>query len=413
MRNLLLTILLASVIFSTVNAQCPPSKISGAHLVQKGETLYRISKKYKVTVDQLRQWNNLQSDALAICQELRVTPASTVTTSGPSPTTTAIYPKQSGPTHIVQRGETVASIARLYGYTEPRYRQFNNLKAGQEVSQGTVLKSDDCQCPQLTQPASEPLVAYETYEQIIGPTSMFGEPQTITQPAGAPKPATQPAGRVQPGAPEATYTTAEELLVDRKEATKPGADKIPSSPIVSTDFKPVVAAYMTAEERGMADEINLVRSNPAGYIPVIEDFRRDIQSGLASGSVEACDELIGELKNMKPLSLLEPAECIYDAAKKHGEDQRTTGIPSHKGTDGSWPWDRVRRACPNLKDGNENLVGGPAGVRKAVVMLLVDSEISSRGHRRIMLNKDWRYIACYKIGQVGSMPNSWVQNFGR
>ena len=39
-------------------------------------------------------------------------------------------------------------------------------------------------------------------------------------------------------------------------------------------------------------------------------------------------------------------------------------------------------------------------------------EIESRGHRRTLLDPNWRYVACYKIGQVGTMPNSWVQNFG-
>ena len=76
------------------------------------------------------------------------------------------------------------------------------------------------------------------------------------------------------------------------------------------------------------------------------------------------------------------------------------------------PWDRVLRECPSLKDSNENLVGGTSNVRDAVILLLVDDGIQSRGHRRTLLQADWKYVACHKMGMIGAMPNYWVQNFG-
>jgi LysM repeat protein len=39
---------------------CPPSSAKGVHTVQKGETLYGLSRVYKTTVAQLRQLNNMQ-----------------------------------------------------------------------------------------------------------------------------------------------------------------------------------------------------------------------------------------------------------------------------------------------------------------------------------------------------------------
>lgn len=42
------------------------------HTVRKGDTLYSISKKYKVTVQQLKDWNNLDSNTISIQQQLRV-----------------------------------------------------------------------------------------------------------------------------------------------------------------------------------------------------------------------------------------------------------------------------------------------------------------------------------------------------
>ena len=99
--------------------------------------------------------------------------------------------------------------------------------------------------------------------------------------------------------------------------------------------------------------------------------------------------------------------------KKHGEDQRRTGNTDHVGTDGSYPWDRVRRACSFMTDGQENLVAGPENVRDCVILLLVDKNTSNRGHRRTLLKRDWKYVACYNIGQRGLLKSDWIQKFGR
>lgn len=47
------------------------------HVVKKGETLYSISKKYNLTVEQLKQLNNLSDSTLSIGQLLYVTPLTT------------------------------------------------------------------------------------------------------------------------------------------------------------------------------------------------------------------------------------------------------------------------------------------------------------------------------------------------
>ena len=40
------------------------------HSVEPKEGLYSISKKYGVTINQIREWNNLQSDNLKVGQQL-------------------------------------------------------------------------------------------------------------------------------------------------------------------------------------------------------------------------------------------------------------------------------------------------------------------------------------------------------
>jgi len=49
-------------------------KREGYHIVLKGETLYRISVNYGVTVGQLRKWNNLIDNTILLGQELKIKP---------------------------------------------------------------------------------------------------------------------------------------------------------------------------------------------------------------------------------------------------------------------------------------------------------------------------------------------------
>ena len=46
----------------------------GYYTVTRGDTLYSLSRRYGVTVDDLKNWNNLNSDLIRIGQELRVSP---------------------------------------------------------------------------------------------------------------------------------------------------------------------------------------------------------------------------------------------------------------------------------------------------------------------------------------------------
>lgn len=42
------------------------------HVVESGDTLHSIAKKYNTTVDNLKKWNNLKSDSISVKQKLRV-----------------------------------------------------------------------------------------------------------------------------------------------------------------------------------------------------------------------------------------------------------------------------------------------------------------------------------------------------
>lgn len=164
---------------------CAPTAEPGVHVVQKGETLFAISRRYGVSVAQLQTWNNLaNTNVINQCQKLKVsgsasftnTSTTGTTTTGTSPTqtekgnTTATsgtgYWMQSAGDHQVRSGETVASVAKMYGYTEERFRKMNGLSPTESVLPGQRLRTSDCNCPTL---ASSTEGTPLPYDEISGP----------------------------------------------------------------------------------------------------------------------------------------------------------------------------------------------------------------------------------------------------
>lgn len=180
----------------------------------------------------------------------------------------------------------------------------------------------------------------------------------------------------------------------------------------------VNVSYLTKREKAMIKEINLVRSNPKAYVKVVEAYVKIMKADTDYASfyadeIKVAAELITELKRTPNLSILQPSQGVYNAAKAHGDEGKAIGNLEHQGTDGSMPWDRVVKYDENMQDGNENIVGGPADVRKSVLTLLIDAGIEGRGHRKTLLEPKWTHVACYEIGKIGNMPYMWLQQYGQ
>jgi len=209
-------------------------------------------------------------------------------------------------------------------------------------------------------------------------------------------------------------------------------------------------SYMKEIEKEMIAEINLVRSDPAGYIKYLnyyyelaklnldhfgkgkQNYSLSIQyekinsagwkkkvdtvwSNEYEEEVHAIESLLKDLKSSPSLSILEPDKGIYEAARKHGLDQdRHNWSLGHMGSDGSWPWERIRKYSPTMIAGNENLAGRfpEPTARDIVIQLLIDSGIPEYGHRYNLLDPKWTHVACYTSGLKGDMYQ-WIQEFGQ
>jgi len=206
--------------------------------------------------------------------------------------------------------------------------------------------------------------------------------------------------------------------------------------------------YMKPEEREMIYELNVVRTHPEIYVQYLQKYLDEAREALkrpgnrnrnysletsyrnANGrvtvktdtvwfneeeeEVNAIESLISDLKNLKPMGILLPDPGIYNAARLYGADQdRHKWELAHRGSDGSWPDERIRRSSKKMATGNENIAGKypePAP-GEIVIQLLIDSGIRGYGHRYNILNPKWTHVACFS-GNLKYGMYRWLQEFG-
>ncbi len=395
------------------------------YTVQEGENLFRIALRHKVTVAKLREWNGIsESEQVNAGRVILISPPQTANTEPQAthtpeakvtPSKIAAKPiatktsKQRGNTHIMQTAETIAMIANTYGYTEERFREFNNLGANEQVAPGTNLKSCDCSCSAENTGNNQSDVEVQYVPTPTSAPANTTPAETPSAPKSAPKQAPKSAAANTGSSPKTDAPKSDENsafpLSEAEKAEKEAEEKgIKDAP---------TSGFMSPEEMAMVDEINFVRTSPKAYVQYVEAYLKEQKDQQSTRGVEYATELIEVLNKMAPVPALATSECVYDAAKKHALEQKPKGDIDHQGKDGSMAWDRVPKACPMMTDGGECLVGGGKTVRRSVLLLLVDEGSMKRGHRSTILDPEWKFMACYKIGTVGTMKNYWIQNFGK
>ncbi len=106
------------------------------HTVAAKETMYSISKLYGVTIDEIKQWNNLTDNALSIGQQLVIRSGNRSSSATVTPTIAANVSKSG--IHTVAAKETMFSISRQYGISVQQLKDWNRLE-GNEISIGQEL----------------------------------------------------------------------------------------------------------------------------------------------------------------------------------------------------------------------------------------------------------------------------------
>ncbi|MEU7710598.1 CAP domain-containing protein [Micromonospora chalcea] len=92
------------------------------------------------------------------------------------------------------------------------------------------------------------------------------------------------------------------------------------------------------------------------------------------------------------------------AAQRHSQDQADHKKMDHNGSDGSKPWDRVKRAGYNYSMVGENVAWGYQSAAE-----VMDGWMKSEGHRKNILNCGYTQIG---MGLARSNGPYWTQVFG-
>ena len=151
------------------------------HVVKPKETVFSISRMYNVSIEELKEWNDLSSNLLEIDQKLiikeNIEGSDTGVTKAPA--------SGSGKTHVVGSGETLYSISRKYSVSIDELRDWNDLMSneisiGQELIVAKKEEQPVTSDPKLTEPVGKSEVVKVSEEPVSGP--LVGEGGT-TKPA--------------------------------------------------------------------------------------------------------------------------------------------------------------------------------------------------------------------------------------
>lgn len=99
--------------------------LDNEYIVQKGDSLWSISRKYGISVDELKNYNNLKTNTLSINQILKI----------PSPGSSSLNTK----TYTVAKGDSLWSISQKFNTTVNELKNLNNLSSNL-LSIGMILK---------------------------------------------------------------------------------------------------------------------------------------------------------------------------------------------------------------------------------------------------------------------------------
>lgn len=102
-------------------------KSDDVYVVQKGDTLWGISKKFGISVNDLKELNNLSTNVLKIGQTLKVKKEQ------------IDDDEQSINTYTVQKGDSLYAIAKMYDTSVEELKEINNLSTN-VLQIGQVLK---------------------------------------------------------------------------------------------------------------------------------------------------------------------------------------------------------------------------------------------------------------------------------
>jgi len=108
------------------------------HKIRRGETLGLIAAKYGVSVNQLRDWNNISGNKIMSGRNLRIYPDGTSNNVAVNETKNNVS-KNNLYKYKVKKGDNLSEIAEKFGVTTQQVKKWNNI-SGNKIVAGKTLK---------------------------------------------------------------------------------------------------------------------------------------------------------------------------------------------------------------------------------------------------------------------------------
>ena len=140
-------------------------------------------------------------------------------------------------------------------------------------------------------------------------------------------------------------------------------------------------------EQAVIDEMNFARTKPQEYVTerlVPQQSNPTVNINKTSTYQSALQECIYEMNSMDALGKLSYSNGLYKAAKDWVDIQGPKGTTGHQEPISTAITNRISKYCKvtaNTSSTGENIAYGYTTAKDIVIALLVDDEISDRGHR--------------------------------
>lgn len=159
------------------------------------------------------------------------------------------------------------------------------------------------------------------------------------------------------------------------------------------------------------EEINLLRSDPKEFAKKIAEEFQNYKGNnarhrpgtvpvLTREGIKAVKEAYQELENLDNLPFLRRSEGLASAALSHCNDTGPLGIVGHIGSKETTLQQRIERNGKWTESIAEALDYGSVSGFEVVMSLLVDDGLTTRPHRKALLNPNYTVIG------VGASPHS-------
>lgn len=155
-----------------------PTATAPTHQVKKGESLYQIARRHKLSVEDLQRWNKLSGTALKpgqkllLAQQPAAQPEKSQKPAKSEPATTSL-------SHTVAKGESLYQISRRSGVSVEELTRLNHLPNNRLQPGQTLLLGP---APQMAEADTADTIATPPQDKSIGSTAQLNSEEGVSVP---------------------------------------------------------------------------------------------------------------------------------------------------------------------------------------------------------------------------------------